>query len=72
MKEGVNKNQDHGYAWVVLLSVFLSFALNGGLAWMFGIFYPHFLETFGAGEIVTVTVISVQNICMFGVGKQMH
>ena len=61
--------QDGGYAWVVLAASFFNLALGGASTFLFGLFYPYFLETFESSQVVTASVASAQSICMFAVGK---
>ena len=60
--------QDSGYSWVVLAANFFNMSLSGGAGYLFGLFYPHFLQTFEQSEVVTVSVASAQSICSYIVG----
>uniref|UniRef100_T1IN77 Major facilitator superfamily (MFS) profile domain-containing protein n=1 Tax=Strigamia maritima TaxID=126957 RepID=T1IN77_STRMM len=58
-KNKAKKNVDGGWAWVVLVIAFCSFAITSGLFYSFGILYSVFLEEFNESRSTTAWIGSL-------------
>ena len=51
---------DGGYGWVIVACSYAAYFTGGGTFYTHGIYYPEFLDTFQAGEIVTAWASALQ------------
>ena len=65
----IEASQEVGWGWIIVLCSFCSQALNGGTASMFGQLYPEVMRVFDVSEEMTMTVISMQYILLYGSGE---
>ncbi|CAH2034426.1 unnamed protein product, partial [Iphiclides podalirius] len=50
---------DGGWGWVVVFASFMVNLIADGITFSFGVFYPHFLEYFGASKSKTAWIASI-------------
>ena len=60
---------DGGYGWVVVVCGWFNLFTMAGTSCVFGLFYADFLNTFEAGEVQTVFIISIFWFCQFSICK---
>ena len=60
----IHGRRDHGYAWVVVVLVMVSQAIQYGVVWTVGVFYVIFLENVKNNGAAEVALISSLNTAM--------